>query len=66
MSDPTKRGKYMGRHVCTVEDPYDPDKHGTHAAHPDAVTVGGSWDGDCDDFRCPHCGTKWRTCYDDD
>ena len=60
----SNRGKYMGRHVCTPEDPYDPDKHGTHSAHPSAKKDGGSYDGDCDDYKCPICGETWRDCYE--
>jgi hypothetical protein len=57
--------EYLGRYVCTAEAPYDPKRHGTHSAHPDAKVTGGSRDGACDDFTCPNCGTTWRDCYDD-
>lgn len=48
-----------GRYVCTKEHPWTPDKG--HAIRPDAVDDGGCYEGCCDDYRCPNCGTKWRT-----
>ena len=51
--------KKNGRHVCTKKDPWN-EKKADQASHPDAECVGTCGDGCCDDYKCPHCGTKWR------
>ena len=51
-----------GRHVCTADDPWTPDKSG-RATHPDAVLLrdeDGYPGGDVDVYRCPHCGLTFR------
>ncbi len=50
----------MGRHECTSHDPWDENRHGSWARHPDAVTLytdegGLSAGGDYDRMECPHC-----------
>lgn len=54
------------RQICTAENPYDNSKGGRWA-HPDADEVGedygpggGVADGDYTEYKCPHCGHKWK------
>ena len=52
-----------GRFVCTAAQPWVGKalraQH-SRACHPDAVGDGGCANGCCDDWRCPHCDTRWR------
>lgn len=47
---------------CTAENPAALVE-GQRYLHPDAVAIGGCYDGCCDDFKCPHCGVEFRVEY---
>lgn len=57
--------RYLGRHICTADEPYSAPRHGTHAAHPDSKYVGGCSSGCCDYRECPHCGTRFTVEHPD-
>lgn len=46
------------RHTCTASEPWDKEKHGPRAIHPDADLIaerdfgGGEY---CEHYECPHC-----------
>lgn len=51
-----------GRHVCTADDPWMPEK-GDRAVHPSArcVRTGGGYPGgDIDVYICPHCDLRFK------
>ena len=60
-----------GRRICSAlmpmpqrraVDPYNETYKETKAywVHPDAVDDGECSSGCCQDYRCPHCGIRWR------
>lgn len=50
----------QGRYICRKEAPWS-EAIGGQVVHPSAIDTGECNEGCCDTFKCPHCGTSWKS-----
>lgn len=49
------KGNEMYQHICTAEDPWNPNEHDDYAKHPDLHLIDESGDDGTKRYECPHC-----------